>query len=227
MKKFFQLWKPWRGRTQNPMRYEVWEKLARRYDRLWVQKYSLGPTRREVIKLVLPVLALNKKAEILEIGCGTGQLIREISGRYKDVRYLGIDVAGNMIKIARSSNTAPDVKFKVCPIESFTSVDKYDIVICTHAFPYFPDKAGALEKIAGLCNTGAKLVFVNSSTNDLKDLIINFFLKATTSKAQYPSIEEMKKLFKNAGLTVRKTKIIRERRYMPTIALFYLEAPER
>lgn len=226
MKKVFNSGKPWRGCTKRPMRYEVWEKLARRYDRLWVQKYSLGPTRREVLKLVLPLLAADEKAGMLEIGCGTGQLIREISGRYKYVRYLGIDVAGNMIKIAQSSNTAPNVRFRVCPIERFSSKDKYGIVICTHAFPYFPDKAGALKKIAGMCDRGAKLVFVNSSTNDLKDMIINFFLKATTSRAQYPSIEEMKRLFKGAGLTVRKTKIIRERRYMPTIALFYLEARE-
>ena len=61
------------------MRYEVWEKLAHKYDRLWVQKYSLGPTRREVRAILLPLLAKEPSLKILEIGCGTGQLIREIS----------------------------------------------------------------------------------------------------------------------------------------------------
>lgn len=208
--------------TQKSMKYEVWEKLAHRYNRLWVQKYSLRPTRREVLKIVLPLLEKKDSARILEIGCGTGQLIQEISRKYNNVRYLGIDVAENMIKIARVSNTAPNVKFMLCPIERFKPEDKYDIVICTHAFPYFPDKAGALRKIAGLCAGNARIVMVQSSTNNLKDLIINFFLKATTSRAEYPSIKEMLRLFAEAGLKVKRIGVIRERRYMPTIALFYL-----
>ena len=38
------------------MKYEVWENLASKYNNLWVQKYSLGPTRREVLKIVMPLL---------------------------------------------------------------------------------------------------------------------------------------------------------------------------
>ena len=75
------------------MRYEVWEKLAHKYNRLWVQKYSLGPTRREILKIALPMLEENPNLKILDIGCGTGQLIGEISSQYKELYYLGIDVA--------------------------------------------------------------------------------------------------------------------------------------
>ena len=52
-----------------------------------------------------------------------------------------------------------------------------------------------MNKIANLCTKEGQVIIVNSSTNSLKDLIINFFLKATTSKAKYLSINEMKKLF--------------------------------
>ena len=199
------------------MKYEVWENLAHKYNNLWVQKYSLGPTRREVLKIVLPLLKKNNKLRILDIGCGTGQLIKEISNEYEHVNYLGIDVAENMIKENKN------IKFKTCPIEKFNTKDKFDIIICTHAFPYFPNKEEVLKKIYKLSNKNANIVIVNSSTNSLKDLIINFFLKATTSKAKYLSIEEMKKLFNIAKLKVNDIRIIRERKYMPTIALFHLE----
>lgn len=205
------------------MKYEVWEKLAHKYNNLWVQKYSLGPTRREVKKIVLPLLEKNKELKILDIGCGTGQLIKEISDKYKMVNYLGIDVAENMIDIAKKNNKGKNIKFKISSIETFDTVDRYDIIICTHAFPYFPNKEDMIKKIAGLCNKKGQVIIVNSSTNSLKDLIINFFLKSTTSKARYLSIDNMKKLFKTAKLKVKNIEIIRERFYMPTIALFHTE----
>ena len=205
------------------MKYQKWEKLARKYNRLWVQKYSLGPTRREVLKLLLPRLQANPCLRLFEAGCGTGQLISEISARYPQAEYLGIDAARNMIRIAKKNVKGQKIRFRTCPGEEFRSTDKYDMILCTHAFPYFPEKEAALRKFAWLCSPGAAVIIVNSSTNSLKDLIINFFLKATTSRARYLSIKEMKALFRKTGFDLKKVKIIRERFYMPTIALFYLE----
>ena len=206
------------------MKYEVWENLAHKYNNLWVQKYSLGPTRREALKIVLPLLEDNKKLRILDIGCGTGQLVNEISKSYEDVNYLGIDVASNMISEAKSNNLKDkNIKFKTCGIEKFNTKDKFDIIICTHAFPYFPNKEEILKKMYKMCNKNANIIIVNSSTNSLKDLLINFFLKATTSKAKYLSIKEMKKLFEIVKFKVCDIKIIRERKYMPTMALFHVK----
>lgn len=205
------------------MKYQKWENLARKYNRLWVQKYSLGPTRREVLKIVLPRLEADPSLKLFEAGCGTGQLISEIAWRYPQVDYLGIDAAQNMIDIAKESVKGEKILFRVCPVEDFEGTEKYDIILCTHAFPYFPEKEDVLRKFAGLCNPGAAVIIVNSSTNSLKDLVINFFLKATTSRARYLSIKEMKALFQNTGFGLKEVKIIRERFYMPTIALFYLE----
>lgn len=205
------------------MKYQKWENLAYKYNRLWVQKYSLGPTRREVLKIVLPKLRAGEAVKIFEAGCGTGQLIREIAEQFPQVDYLGIDAAQNMIELARESVKGLNIRFEICPIESFINTEKYDIIVCTHAFPYFPDKEEALRKFAKLCNPGTTVIIANSSTNSLKDLIINFFLKATTSKARYLSIKEMENLFQSAGLNLKEVKVIREKFYMPTIALFHLE----
>lgn len=205
------------------MKYQKWENLASKYNRLWVQKYSLGPTRREVLKIIMPKLNADTSLKLFEAGCGTGQLIQEISEQYPQINYLGIDAAQNMIDIAKESVKGQNILFQVCPMENFASTEKYDIIICTHAFPYFPNKEETLCKFADLCNPGAAVIIVNSSTNSLKDLMINFFLKATTSKARYLSVKEMKVLFQNAGLNLQEVKVIREKFYMPTIALFHLE----
>jgi ubiquinone/menaquinone biosynthesis C-methylase UbiE len=201
--------------------YNVWENLACKYNKLWVQKYSLGPTREEVKKIIFPLLDKNPQIKILEIGCGTGQLVSEISTKYENINYRGIDAASAMIAIAKKQNK--NLKFESIPIEKYKTNEKFDVIICTHAFPYFPEKEKTLKKISGFCNKGAKIIIANASCNSIKDKIITFFLKATTSKASYLSIKEMKRLFGEASLNCMGIKIIRERKYMPTIALFDLE----
>ncbi|MCL2873384.1 MAG: methyltransferase domain-containing protein [Defluviitaleaceae bacterium] len=205
------------------MNYTVWEKLAHKYNRLWVQKYSLRPTRREVRKIVLPLIKNNPKIKILEIGCGTGQFIKEISVKNGNISYFGIDAANNMIEIAKKDNKVKNIKFEKMSIEKYKTKETFDLIICTHAFPYFPEKRQMMKKISKLCNKGAKVIIANASNNNLKDKIITFLLKATTSKSQYLSIRDMSKLFDNASLKCIDIKIIKEKRYMPTIALFYLE----
>ena len=205
------------------MNYRVWEKLAHKYNGLWVQKYSLAPTRREVKKIVLPIIKSHPNIKILEIGCGTGQLIQEISAENERISYQGIDAAENMIEIAQRNNKNKNVQFKAVSIEDYETKETFDLIICTHAFPYFPQKAEMLKKIAALCNRGAKVLIVSASNNSWKDRMTTFLLKATTSKAEYLSIKDMLQLSGNALLKCLDVRIIKEKRYMPTIALFYLE----
>ena len=205
------------------MKYQAWEKLAHRYNDQWVQKYSLRPTRREVKKYVLPLLEKNKELKILDVGCGTGQLISEISELYPSVDYLGIDVAKNMIRVARESNRGAKIRFLNVSVDDFVCDEQFDVIICTHAFPYFPDKNAAARKMSDLCSMGGKIIIVSSSTNNLKDLFINLLVKTRTSKARYLSIAQMTRLLASVGVSVQSVDVIREKAYMPTIALLYAE----
>ena len=67
------------------------------------------------------------------------------------------------------------------------------------------------------------VIIVSSSTNNLKDLLANLIVKTRTSKARYLSIAQMKRLFASAGFEVMRVDVIRERAYMPTIALLCAE----
>lgn len=205
------------------MNYIKWEKLADKYNNLWVQKYSLGPTRREVSKIIVPLLKENPELKWLDIGCGTGQLISIISKDFPDINYLGMDVAKNMVENASKATTGKNIRFVVTPIEEFNTDEKYDIITCMHAFPYFPDKPGVIRKFASLLSDNGQIIIVNSSTNNPWDLLVNFGLKFTTSKAKYLSIKQMKKLFAASGLKEKNISVIKDKWYMPTIALMDVE----
>lgn len=205
------------------MHYDAWERLAPRYNTQWVQKYSLRPTRREVTKLVLPLLEENRDLKILDIGCGTGQLIGELSEQVGAVDYLGIDVAKNMIALARENNPGNTIRFMNVCVDDFVSDEEFDLILCTHAFPYFPNKRETMQKMYSLCKSGGKVILVSSSTNNIKDWFANLLVKFHTSKATYLSISQMTNLFTSAGFSVKSVDVIREKAYMPTIALFYAE----
>ena len=52
----------------------IWDFWATKYNRLWVQRYSLTPTREYLLKVV----DINRPLKILDLGCGPGELIEEL-----------------------------------------------------------------------------------------------------------------------------------------------------
>ena len=108
-----------------------------------------------------------------------------------------------MIQVARQNNHGENVHFTNVSIDEFESEEQFDLIICTHAFPYFPNKSEAIQKMASLCRDNGKIIIVSSSTNNFKDLLANLLVKTRTSKARYLSIPQMKRLFTSAGFEVK------------------------
>jgi ubiquinone/menaquinone biosynthesis C-methylase UbiE len=205
----------------------IWDYWADKYDSLWVQKYSLGPTRKAIVDALLPILDKDKKYKILDMGCGTGQLLREIQAVFKDfnIEYTGIDISHKMIEICRLKDSNAD--YFVSSIEDYKPLEgKYDIIICTHSFPYYPDKPKAINKFNRLLKKDGVLLLAQASANSLYDNFIMFFEKFTTSKAEYLSIPDILNLVKNKFREVSIVKI-KEKVYMPTICLFLLGKGEK
>ena len=77
----------------------IWDFWAAHYNRLWVQKLSLGPTRLEIIRRIPEYDGI----KILDVGCGTGQLFGDLKETRKtSFDYTGIDASEAMLGVARS-----------------------------------------------------------------------------------------------------------------------------
>jgi ubiquinone/menaquinone biosynthesis C-methylase UbiE len=200
----------------------VWDFWADKYDRLWVQKYSLGPSRREVIRALAPMLKTGGRYRLLDMGCGTGQLLRELQSTFKDIdiEYTGVDISSRMIEKCREQDV--DTPYLVSNIEDFKwDGEGFDFIICSHSFPYYRDKLKAVEKFHHLLKKDGILFLVQASANSIYDSIAMFFVKFTTGKAEYLSIKSILDMVKGRFYNIDTVKI-RERRYMPTICLFIL-----
>lgn len=51
-----------------------------------------------------------EKADILEIACGTGNITQYILKKRPDLKILGLDIAENMIELAKSNNSKAEFK---------------------------------------------------------------------------------------------------------------------
>ena len=201
---------------------KVWNYWASRYESLWVQKYSLKPTRECVIKQLEPVERVNKVTELLDIGCGVGELIYDIGQAFGDenINITGLDYSEEMVKAAGIKNPKSTfINDDVYAVESIES--KYSVITCTHSLPYYKDQQRAVEGFHGALEENGHLIIAFASQNSWYDKLCMFFVKFTTGFAKYPSIEKFKSMTEEI-FSVEDIVVIRERKYMPTIAVFKL-----
>ncbi len=76
-----------------------------------------------------------KNPEILEVACGPGNVTKYLYSKRPDFKILGIDLAPNMIELAKINN--PQADFKVMDCRNINKLNKkYDAIMCGFCMPY-------------------------------------------------------------------------------------------
>jgi ubiquinone/menaquinone biosynthesis C-methylase UbiE len=105
-------------------------------------------------------LGLAPGRDLLEVGCGTGQLTAWLANTVAPGRVVAVDFSPGMLAQARQRN--PPAEFRlldICSDEPLT--DRFDVVLCFNAFPHFRDKPAALRRIARGLKPGGRLLIVH------------------------------------------------------------------
>ncbi len=89
---------------------------------------------------------------VLEIGCGTGELIHEIKGR----RKVGIDFSEQMIDIA--AGHFKDVEFHVMAAENLELNETFDLVIISNLIGFVDDVQTVFQQLKKVCNANTKII---------------------------------------------------------------------
>ncbi|MHB8127605.1 MAG: class I SAM-dependent DNA methyltransferase [Mobilitalea sp.] len=199
----------------------VWDKLAKKYDNLWVQNYSLAPTRKAVLINIEKLDNINK---LLDIGCGTGQLLQEIYINNKNIKLYGLDKSEQMIAQAKSKKSGATL---FCADISEDNIleslgGDFDLVVCCHSFPYYKNKPDVINKIYNLLNDRGYVIFAQASINSFYDKVAMSIVEKTAEKADYLSRKDF------IALTEKKFEIkeefqIQEKWFMPSICGFVLK----
>ena len=92
-------------------------------------------------------LGLAPGQDLLEVGCGTGQITGWLVNTVAPGRVIAVDFSPAMLAAARRRNPSADLRLvDICSGEPLR--DRFDVILCFSAFPHFRQKSTALRQMA-------------------------------------------------------------------------------
>jgi ubiquinone/menaquinone biosynthesis C-methylase UbiE len=193
---------------------KIWDYYADRYEKLWVQRFVLNPSRLLILKTMQGLPASRK---ILDVGCGIGELCHSMSLQDPLAVIVGIDPSAGMINRANKKFSGKNVKYVCGHPEILPADQKFDLIVSTNAFPYMTDKPKALNDMKMRLKPNGRLLLLFANRNTLYDAFWLMFVKLTTSKADYLSVSSLHNLLKETGFEIGKTEPIDSLFFVPSV----------
>lgn len=110
-------------------------------------------------------LGLEPGMELLEVGCGTGQITGWLAEKVRPGKVLGIDFSPAMLSKARERRLAAEFALVDICAEG-PPLGLFDFVLCFHSFPHFRDQPAALRRIRQHLKPGGRLTVLHLSGSD-------------------------------------------------------------
>jgi ubiquinone/menaquinone biosynthesis C-methylase UbiE len=100
---------------------------------------------------------------ILDVGCGTGYLLRQLAARVPAAAELaGIDAAPAMIETARAAARGDRLRFSAGVAERLPfAAETFDLVVTTTSFDHWADQQAGLAECARVLTPGGQLVLAD------------------------------------------------------------------
>lgn len=159
----------------------------------------------------------DENLSVLEIGCGTGELIGQINGRKK----MGIDFSQKTIEVAKQQ--FPQVEFQVMQAEDLQLNEQFDLIILSNLIGYVHDVKVVFEQLIKVCHPRTKIIvtYYNFLWEPILKLAESLGLKAKTPLQNWLSQRDISDLLQLSGFEVyRKTQRMLLPVYIPLLSGF-------
>jgi 2-polyprenyl-3-methyl-5-hydroxy-6-metoxy-1,4-benzoquinol methylase len=167
--------------------------IAKKYDSYKDKNWYYYECLKSLFKSLVP-----EHSRVLEIGCGTGNLISCLNTK----SGTGIDISDEMIAIAR--NKYPAIRFETAAIEEFHSDQKYDYVILVDVIEHLQDVPGAVKSIGKLCHQDTTVIasYANPFWEPVLLLLEKFSMKMPEGEHFRIPFRKLKKILVFNGFSV-------------------------
>lgn len=114
----------------------------------------------DIVEFAVATAAVGAGSEVLEVGCGTGQLTESLA-RY-GFRLTAIDIGPSMVAAAQRRLDGPAISFQVGSFEDFAAADaSFDLIVSGTAF-HWVDPEVRFRKPARLLRPGGWLALLET-----------------------------------------------------------------
>ncbi len=162
------------------------------YERSWMQRALFDPAHRATLALAASLVP--QPATILDIGCGTGKLLRRARTHWPDAQLIGVDPANGMVEMAK--RLTPIATFFQGAGEALPLADaSVDLAMSTISFHHWRDQAAGVREIARVLRPGGVFVLV--------DFSVPVWVARLFHPKRVHSRDGIRALFEQAGLRVQ------------------------
>ena len=176
---------------------ERFSRWAPHYDNHYLQRLVFEPVQQTVLELAAQEVP--RPAAILDVGCGTGRLLRAAAERYADARLEGIDAAEGMIAQARAAaGTSSSINFHLGTAEHLPFADgEFDLVVSTMTFHHWADQRQGIAEIARVLTPSGRWILADFVVTG----VLRYFRRMLRLR-QFPEREQLDATLAAAGLRV-------------------------
>jgi len=171
--------------------------LAPTYDLRWSAYLNAS------LSMTLDKVADLPADRVLDVACGTGQLLAVLAGRSNPPELVGIDRVPAMLNVARQKlgqrATILEGEATQLPFDAA----EFQLVTCTNAAHYFPDIDATLREIRRVISPNGNLIITDWCRNYFWMRVLNRILPWTQhAHAHTLSIDELKRSLSQAGFII-------------------------
>jgi trans-aconitate 2-methyltransferase len=101
---------------------------------------------------------VDQPSQVIDLGCGPGQLTALLADRWPTATVLGIDSSAEMIERARGYG-GTRVRFAVQDLRDWRPLGPVDVIVSNATLQWVPDHRGLLPRLVDALNPGGWLAF--------------------------------------------------------------------
>ncbi len=148
-------------------------KAAGHYDEKWA--FYVEATTRETLRR----LPMTPTARVLDVGCGTGELLRRLRAKYPNAALAGLDPVAEMLAVARDKLNGTE-HLQIGYANSLPwKAGAFDVVVSCNMFHYITHPVEALREMARVLRPGGSLVLTDWCDDYLACRMCNLYLRLT------------------------------------------------
>ena len=185
---------------------EHFDQWASTYENSWLQRAFFDRAHRATLALAAGIV--HQPVSVLDVGCGTGKLLRRANIYWPEAQLIGVDPANGMIEMAK--RLTPNATFSTGMAEALPLEDaSVDLALSTSSFHHWQDQAAGIREIARVLRPGGFFILV--------DISVPEWLERVVRQERFHSPAQMRTLFIQAGLEVQTQQTLAWGRWLATV----------